>query len=194
MTRDSLVDALMGKKVRGAQLKKNRHKHGEAFAVMAYQCMKCGYVEHIWNSRDGVSPFAVDCPLCDSDAVHVVWQLDWYRPKHRPLVGERVFVTLTAEVAREFVPRLIQRAKEAGFPFPGTEDDMVAEIMAGLSHDDEPALVTVTESMAIERGWLPKPASIPLGPSEQDTRGGEASGAERKAEPGAGQPEIRNGS
>jgi hypothetical protein len=36
-----------------------QYNHAEAFCVMTYRCRKCGTVEALWNSRDGVTPLAI---------------------------------------------------------------------------------------------------------------------------------------
>ena len=35
--------------------------HTEAFRLMRYRCERCGFVEVIWNSRNGATPFTIDC-------------------------------------------------------------------------------------------------------------------------------------
>lgn len=37
------------------------YRHAEAFALMSYICKVCGRLEWLWNSRDGVTPFAMSC-------------------------------------------------------------------------------------------------------------------------------------
>ena len=37
------------------------YKHAEAFCLMKYRCEKCGQAEVVWNSRDGVTPFIINC-------------------------------------------------------------------------------------------------------------------------------------
>ena len=98
---------------RGAQV--HGHVHGEAFMLMQYECSPsdtsrfggpapkpaCGHREVIWNSRDGVTPFTVDCRGCGGYASHVRWADDVYAPNHQPGIGERMFVDLNAERALE---------------------------------------------------------------------------------------------
>lgn len=77
------------------------HVHAEAFALMQYECKKCHAVELIWNSRDGVTPFGVDCRQCGGEAMHARWSEDKYEPNYTPPLGSRMFVDLTAEAAKE---------------------------------------------------------------------------------------------
>ena len=66
--------------------------HAEAFKRMRYRCeSNPAHNEPIWNSRDGVTPFTVDCRHCGGYAEHVDWRQDHYRPDYKPLPGERFF-------------------------------------------------------------------------------------------------------
>jgi hypothetical protein len=91
------------------------HQHAEAFCLMQYECSpprttrfgpgtprpSCGTVEWIWNSRDGVTPFGVNCRACGGEAMHARWGEDQYAPDYTPPLGSRMFVDLTPEAARE---------------------------------------------------------------------------------------------
>lgn len=67
----------------------------EAFALMEYGCEECGKVEIIWNSRDGVTPFMVDCPFCHGTMQHINWSHDRFTPNYIPPIGSRVFFSCT---------------------------------------------------------------------------------------------------
>ena len=56
--------------------------------------------EWIWNSRDGVTPYCVTS-RAGLEARHAEWHRDHYDPKRVPEVGDRIFVDLTIERARE---------------------------------------------------------------------------------------------
>lgn len=59
-----------------------KYKHKEAFCLMWYGC-KCGHRELIWNSRDGVTPFSLDCPSCGQpDLMHIDFNRDKFAPNH----------------------------------------------------------------------------------------------------------------
>lgn len=78
-------------------------KAKESFALMWYAC-PCGHRERLWNSRDGVTPFALLCPSCGLPRlVHVWWSQDAATPNHVPHHGQRVFLGLTLERARSIV-------------------------------------------------------------------------------------------
>lgn len=93
----------------------------EAYALMWYAC-PCGHRERIWNSRDGVTPFAgILCPSCGGKGLeqrglsHVDWQLDECRPDHKLVDGQRFFRNGTAVDAVAIIERrlvLIARQQE----------------------------------------------------------------------------------
>lgn len=78
---------------------RSQHKHAEAFCLMLYRD-RAGNEEWIWNSRDGVTPFIISSKQ-GLVAAHVEWHRDRYAPDHKPQLGDRVFVDLTIERARE---------------------------------------------------------------------------------------------
>lgn len=77
-----------------------KYKHKEAFCLMLYRDI-AGNEEWIWNSRDGVAPFAIRSRQ-GFEARHVAWYRDRCAPDHKPKLGDRVFVDLTNERARAF--------------------------------------------------------------------------------------------
>ncbi len=79
--------------------RKPKHRHGEAFKVMKYVASD-GSIEWIWNSRDGVTPFFI-MSMEGLEARHEDWGGDPLAPDHVPKIGDRVFVDLTPERARE---------------------------------------------------------------------------------------------
>ena len=85
-----------------------KYQHAEAFHVMEYECRNptngfgCGAKEKIWNSRDGVTPFTVDCPQCKTGTMfHHNWQSDIHDENYKPLPGQRIFRDGRPEEARE---------------------------------------------------------------------------------------------
>ena len=83
----------------GTGARQHGHRFNEAFMVMQYRCEACGTTERLWNSRDGITPFTINCRSCGGSAAHVRWGEDVYAPDHRPALGERIFVDLNAEKA-----------------------------------------------------------------------------------------------
>ncbi len=83
------------------------HQHVEAFCLMKYATKDRSEVEWIWNSRDGVTPFGL-LSRSGKEMLHVDWHLDQYRPHYKPRNGERIFVDLTPERARELAVKKVE--------------------------------------------------------------------------------------
>lgn len=73
-------------------------KHKEAFCLMKYMDETTGYIEWLWNSRDGITPFsiaypprAVLAPPSHAHLTHVDWHEDVFVPNFVPPVGMRIF-------------------------------------------------------------------------------------------------------
>ncbi len=77
----------------------NNYKHKEAFCLMQYECVECGTTEVIWNSRDAISPFMIDCQVCTGNAKHVRWNEDKCVPSYKPPPRSRIFTDLTFDRA-----------------------------------------------------------------------------------------------
>ncbi len=108
------------------------YNHAEAYRHMQYACPE-GHVMEIWNSRDGVTPFMVQClhPGCEAISQHVRWnedredptyQLqpgDWYfrngtdqdaeRVLHYRIQGKPIDLDFMARMGAETVDELIQK-------------------------------------------------------------------------------------
>ena len=89
--------------------------HVEAFCLMDYQCEKCRHFETLWNSRDGVTPFAAPCRLCGKWAQHINFKRDLYQPSFKPPKGMRVFIDLTREKAAECAKERARSADGAAY-------------------------------------------------------------------------------
>lgn len=132
------------------------YAHGEAFMLMRYECKPrstpfgskdgCGAVEIIWNSRDGVTPFGVDCRACGGEALHARWKDDVRAPDHVPELGSRMFVDLTPDRAKVLARKTAERYWEEYPPSReefATVDDLAA-MLAGHQHQPgTPDLVVV---------------------------------------------------
>lgn len=81
------------------------NRHREAYHIMLYRCDK-GHDELLWNTRDGVTPFGINCIECGSGAYHENWEQDVQTLKV-PATVRRVFVD-----ARPDHKHLIQAAKD----------------------------------------------------------------------------------
>jgi len=80
----------------------------EGFNLMSYRC-KAGHVEFIWNSRGGITPFMVNCRECGLISEHVDWHSDLYVPLHQPKKGDRIFIDLTLEKAKEYRREYVEK-------------------------------------------------------------------------------------
>ena len=80
----------------------SRIQFGEGFKLMKYVSTEDGFVEWIWNSRDGVSPFGVSDMREGVDAFmqHADWGEDTMVPNFIPPVGSRVFMDHDQERAK----------------------------------------------------------------------------------------------
>jgi len=76
------------------------HKYKEGFCLMQYESADGQTRETIWNSRNGVTPFAV-VSIDGVHMQHVDWHEDKFAPYHVPSVGSRIFVDLTPENAHQ---------------------------------------------------------------------------------------------
>ena len=75
---------------------------------MPYRDDVTGEVEHIWNSRDGVTPYVISSRAGNA-ATHVFQ--DDYLPGYVPAVGSRVFVNLTRARAEHKAEIWAQRSE-----------------------------------------------------------------------------------
>lgn len=74
--------------------------HKESYALMWYEC-SCGARLRAWNSRDGVTPFGINCSSCGGIMRHVDWNKDDKAYGHKPFPGQVVFRDLTRLDAEE---------------------------------------------------------------------------------------------
>jgi len=54
-------------------------RHPEAFRLLRYRCETCGFVETVWNSRDGAAPLAIECAAaqCSDGSPACVFTDQW---------------------------------------------------------------------------------------------------------------------
>lgn len=138
----------------------NGYNHAEAFKLMKYASDGDGgtdpLVERIWNSRDGVTPFVVsNHPDTRKrfglvEMRHVDWGQDRIEPfwPHVGLrVGDRIFVDMTKERARELAEASLQRILETEPDFIPEEDREGWLADAAESNLQHPDLIVVTEEV-----------------------------------------------
>jgi len=139
------------------------HVHGEAFQLMQYRADDGSETEWIWNSRDGVTPFIVTLRSGKS-ATHVDWRNDRYAPDHKPQPGDRIFVDLTPERARESAQRNAERFwDDPRYPAKrsfASKADLVDALVKDYLTPGAPDLVEIPEMYTIEESSAPKPGSL----------------------------------
>lgn len=127
----------------------NDYNHAEAFALMKYVSDDGTERELIWNSRDGVTPFTTTCIHGDKTMTHVGWRNDVCNPDYVPLVGSRVWVDMTPEIATEHATRYVDRFWNGKPPMSGSfdtrEEAINFFIKQWTSQPGNPASIVVTE-------------------------------------------------
>lgn len=119
-------------------------KHAEAFCLMTYKCMAelCGNEEELWNTRDGVTPFTIDCKVCGSEAQHIDFQKDQFAPDYEPYEGQRIFIDMLEEKKRHIATKTLESYR--GTPFEVDREDrekVIKQIMEGMP-EGTPDVVT----------------------------------------------------
>lgn len=123
----------------------SKYQHAEAYCLMTYQCEMCGHTERLWNSRDGVTPYIINCDRCDQPSRHIDFQRDLCKPKHVPTKGQRVFIDFPLELkeplARRRVKRFFERTKGSRWEDDAFEQ-MVQDVIRSY-HPGNPFIVKV---------------------------------------------------
>lgn len=116
------------------------YNHAEAFCLMQYRCETCGTIEHLWNSRDGVTPMIIGCSKegCNGHAAHISWQSDRCIAHLMPL-GIRWFINLTKDKYKSILLKRI----------PDTEKDK-DQIVQEILDDMQPGEPDILEACNIE--------------------------------------------
>ncbi len=119
-------------------MNKTKYNHKEAFSLMWYKCEKCGKVERLWNSRDGVTPFIIGCKYCNGESAHWKWYLDRCEPNYKPTSGQRIFVDMTKEKAKEIAIDIIKKTSRV------VSDDDFNRLIESIWHNGKaPHIMTV---------------------------------------------------
>lgn len=119
-------------------MNEQKYNHKEAFCLMYYECEKCGNLERLWNSRDGFTPFIIGCKKCGGESKHVRWELDRCVSDYEPKSGERIFVDMTKEKAKEIAIDIIKKTSRV------VSDDDFNRLIESIWHDGEtPYIMTV---------------------------------------------------
>lgn len=117
------------------------YKHPEAYCLMLYRCEKCGKLETLWNSRDGVTPFMIGCPKCGGWMKHICWNMDRQQRDYKPSVGQRIFIDMTDDMKQETAKKMLQRIRADGSMKDSTDEQIIKEVMKGFQVG-EPCIIT----------------------------------------------------
>lgn len=119
------------------------HMHAEAFCLMWYECRNraCGHRERIWNSRDGVTPFGMQCPSCGgNELLHAYFGSDLYAPEHVLRRGQRFWRDGTPDEAAAIMERRIDAMRNQYPCTPEKAAELIQRARSGESHE-------------FQRGW-----------------------------------------
>ena len=127
------------------------HIYCEAFCHMLYESDDTREREVLWNSRDGVTPFIIFNRDKTKQMKHIAWNRDLYDPDYVPQPGDRIFVDVTEEMARERAVRYVEREwenteSEAGPMKDGswaTKEEAVECLTREWSKPGSPTVITV---------------------------------------------------
>lgn len=129
----------------------NKQRQPEGFCRMLYRDTE-GNEEWLWNSRNGVTPFIVRSKQ-GLEAQHVDWHRDQYMPAYRPAIGERMFINLTMERARELARKHVSENLELVLKHYGNEEEAVESIAesyyGNFGKGTTPTLVEVTRETVL---------------------------------------------
>ena len=112
----------------------NQLEAHDSYMLMAYLCRKCNHREQIWNGRDGVSPFCVNCSKCDGTMSHVDWNKDVRDPDYCPPKGSRYFADFTPPRALEAAAARVKSLDGTEFALTMPVSDCAAATLR--THDD----------------------------------------------------------
>lgn len=126
--------------------KNGGYLHAEAYCLMTYACKSCGFGEVIWNSRDGVTPFGIDCRSCGGEARHINWRSDQRKPDFTPPADMRIFVDLTHIRAYEIAERKYQEMMESEYRRDDmTKEEFIRMILAGVQPGEPDLVATIPQ-------------------------------------------------
>lgn len=112
----------------------------EAFCLMWYTC-KCGHRERIWNSRDGITPFAMSCPSCGNATLqHTHWNSDEPAPNHKLHEGQRFWRDGTPDDAEAIMTRRLDSIpKDSPYRVDAEKRaELIAIARSGKEHEFAP--------------------------------------------------------
>ena len=89
------------------------------------------------------------CKKCGGESKHVGWELDRCVPDYKPIVGQRIFVDMTKERAREIALEIIKKSG-SWFSYGETKLGQGRESVKTIL-EDNPELMEEIENKIIEK-------------------------------------------
>ena len=133
--------------VKSESVSENKYNHVEAFCLMQYGCEHCGFNEELWNSRDGVTPFIINCPKCNGEMKHINWRSDRRLPGYIPKPGKRVFIDMPKEIKEFYIQLRIKRCWDVPLDYAmknyyKNKEEAFKSLMEDF-HEGEPYIITL---------------------------------------------------
>jgi len=126
------------------------YAHKEAYCLMQYQDTANGEIEVLWNSRDGVTPFCITS-RAGNEALHIQFAEDRCEPMHVPALGDRVFVDLSIQRAREMRTAYVEAWWDSLSDIFESKADAVEQLARGdVDSGTRPDIVVVDEAWLAE--------------------------------------------
>lgn len=114
--------------------------------LMTYVGQRSRRPEVLWNSRDGITPFAITSAWEPREEMaHEQWSQDRRVPTYVPPIGSRIFVDLTLHRALEEAGRTIEQTVYAQLPparLAEAVDAMARNLLMTM-----PDIIVVTEEV-----------------------------------------------
>lgn len=126
---------------------KSRQLERTAYPLMIYKCSSCLHMEIIWNSRDAVTPFFVECSRCDELKMsHTAWEQDSsVGVEYVPDDNTRVFVDMTLERADQHLEEFVERSGQQEF-FASEEGKIaLGKLRKAILNDEAPDIISGEE-------------------------------------------------
>ncbi len=120
---------------------KSKYNHAEAFNLMSYKCEKCGTLEVLWNSRDGVTPFIIGC-RCGGSMQHIDWHKDIRIEDYIPRKGQRIFIDIPESLKKPIALKRIDIFKSTPHEVKEAEKEKVMKSIIDGMQKGEPYVIT----------------------------------------------------
>lgn len=114
---------------------KAKHNHAEAFRHMVYQSNdpKKRITVHIFNSRDGVTPFCFQSKEFGVELQHAGHHVELYDPQYKPKPGDLIWRDATEEDKQKW----FEKKKEMLRAVTGEMEVIAKELLATYEEDPE---------------------------------------------------------